>query len=169
MATAPVFTSQMSREASALDCPVCTEPYKQPKVLPCGHLLCRPCLITWGHTQPEAQCPLCRCDIVDASSEKSFQEVVDSFPTDLTTQVLVESKLMLKRDHTCQFCAVERASTFCLTCWEFFCAACAAGHTRMGIARDHKIENLSSLTPKQVATDHPSFCSEHTGNIGQVI
>ncbi|KAJ8376979.1 hypothetical protein SKAU_G00075590 [Synaphobranchus kaupii] len=48
-------------------CKICTERDKDTKIQPCGHLLCRPCLMGWqksdGHT-----CPYCRCDIRGAES-----------------------------------------------------------------------------------------------------
>lgn len=43
-------------------CKICAERDKDTQIQPCGHLLCKPCLIGWqkssGHT-----CPYCRCDI----------------------------------------------------------------------------------------------------------
>ncbi|XP_034554548.1 E3 ubiquitin-protein ligase CBL-C isoform X2 [Notolabrus celidotus] len=43
-------------------CKICAERDKDTRIQPCGHLLCKPCLIGWqksaGHT-----CPYCRCDI----------------------------------------------------------------------------------------------------------
>ncbi|XP_039974431.1 E3 ubiquitin-protein ligase CBL-C isoform X2 [Xiphias gladius] len=43
-------------------CKICAERDKDTRIKPCGHLLCKPCLIGWqksaGHT-----CPYCRCSI----------------------------------------------------------------------------------------------------------
>ena len=51
-------------------CIVCHEHFTLPKLLPCGHLLCRHCLVSWLKSEPEANCPLCRCAIVDPKERK---------------------------------------------------------------------------------------------------
>ena len=61
MATA----SSVCVEASEKECSVCNEPFTEPKLLPCGHLLCQHCVLSWLHKQKDASCPLCRCPIVD--------------------------------------------------------------------------------------------------------
>nr|KAG5693405.1 hypothetical protein BaRGS_009878 [Batillaria attramentaria] len=74
-----------------MECPVCHEEFSQPKILPCAHLLCRDCLVTWLKSEGEAECPLCRCAIVAASERgsKSFEEVADGLPTDLAMAALL--------------------------------------------------------------------------------
>nr|KAG5712423.1 hypothetical protein BaRGS_011397 [Batillaria attramentaria] len=73
-----------------MECPVCHEEFSQPKILPCAHLLCRDCLVTWLKSEGEAECPLCRCAIVAASERgsKSCEEVADGLPTDLAMSAL---------------------------------------------------------------------------------
>ena len=156
-------------EASSLECPVCHELFRQPRVLPCGHLLCLPCLLSWGQAQQDAHCPLCRCSIVDASSGEVFEEVVNRFPTDLAMEALVDGQKILDADHPCQFCVTNCATTMCLTCRDFYCATCATGHKRQAMALDHIIEDLSSLTPEMVATSRPSICPGHPGKPCEVL
>ena len=43
-------------EPSYMECTVCHEHFTLPKLLPCGHLLCRHCLVTWLKSQPEVSC-----------------------------------------------------------------------------------------------------------------
>nr|KAG5712432.1 hypothetical protein BaRGS_011406 [Batillaria attramentaria] len=73
-----------------MECPVCHEEFSQPKILPCAHLLCRDCLVTWLKSEGDAECPLCRCAIVAASERgsKSCEEVADGLPTDLAMAAL---------------------------------------------------------------------------------
>ena len=168
MATAAVGNTQDTDEPSSLDCPVCHEPFKEPKVLPCGHRLCRPCLLSWGQAQHDAQCPICRCNIIDASSGKKFDEMVEGFPTDLATKVLVECKQLLSKDHVCQACVTQCATSMCVTCGDFFCSNCGAGHMRTTVLHDHKVEDLSSLTPEKVASSRTPICSEHAGRRSEV-
>ena len=42
------------------ECSVCHELFTEPKLLPCGHHLCRRCLVSWMKIQEEAHCPLCQ-------------------------------------------------------------------------------------------------------------
>ena len=52
-----------------LKCPQCNELYKMPKILSCGHSVCRGCLVTMIHDPAAAnplnlvQCPQCRQEI----------------------------------------------------------------------------------------------------------
>nr|KAG5712427.1 hypothetical protein BaRGS_011401 [Batillaria attramentaria] len=60
-----------------MECPVCHEEFSQPKILPCAHLLCRDCLVTWLKSEGEAECPLCRCAIVAATKHRACPEVTE--------------------------------------------------------------------------------------------
>ena len=82
--------------------PVCHELFSDPKLLPCGHLLCRHCLISWLQSKAQAHCPLCRCVIVDPEERtggKNLEDIADGFPTDLAMAALVESQQLLSKDH----------------------------------------------------------------------
>ena len=58
-------TASVPVAADYKKCSVCHELFTDPKLLPCSHLLCRHCLISWLQSKAEANCPLCRCVIVD--------------------------------------------------------------------------------------------------------
>ncbi|WP_419631127.1 RING finger domain-containing protein [Thiolapillus sp.] len=45
--------------------------------LPCSHLLCRHCLISWLQSKAEANCPLCRCVIVDPEERTGVKSLED--------------------------------------------------------------------------------------------
>ena len=63
--TPTMATASVPVAADDKKCPVCHELFTDPKLLPCSHLLCRHCLISWLQSKAEANCPLCRCVIVD--------------------------------------------------------------------------------------------------------
>nr|XP_020506007.1 E3 ubiquitin-protein ligase CBL-C isoform X1 [Labrus bergylta] len=44
-------------------CKICAERDKDTRIQPCGHLLCKPCLIGWQQKSAGHNCPYCRCDI----------------------------------------------------------------------------------------------------------
>ena len=103
-------------EPSNMECTVCHEHFTLPKLLPCGHLLCRHCLVSWLKSQPEANCPLCRCAIVDPKERKSrsLEDIADGFPTDLAMAALVEADRLLSKQHACCVCVNVAAMSMCL-------------------------------------------------------
>ena len=135
-------------EPSHMECTVCHEHFTLPKLLPCGHLLCRHCLITWLKSQPKANCPLCRCAIVDPKEQKgrSLEDIADGFPTDLAMAALVEADRLLSKQHVCCVCVNVAAVFTCLTCGDMFCQSCNTLHKKQSVSKHHKVENLTSLT-----------------------
>ena len=68
MATACVGESE-----DTTDCQVCFETYKEPKLLPCGHLLCLKCLsFMLKRDGKKALCPFCRQSVVSQPESKSL-------------------------------------------------------------------------------------------------
>ena len=164
-------TASVPVEADDKECPVCHELFADPKLLPCGHLLCRHCLISWLQSKAQAHCPLCRCVIVDPEERtggKSLENIADGFPTDLAMAALVESQQLLSKDHPCESCVTETATSVCLNCNCFLCSNCAAGHKRLPVSRHHTVEELSSLTADKLAASRPSFCAVHADEISKI-
>ncbi|XP_070205383.1 uncharacterized protein [Littorina saxatilis] len=149
---------------SDTECSVCHELFKNPKLLPCAHVLCRHCLLSWLASNPEALCPLCRGAIADPkekSKTKGWEEVVDALPDDVAMAALVESTRVLSQDHVCVVCQ-STAVSICLTCNDMMCKPCGQAHTKYSVARDHKVEDLSSMTAEELAASQPDHCSVHT-------
>ncbi|XP_070188706.1 E3 ubiquitin-protein ligase TRIM33-like [Littorina saxatilis] len=144
------------------DCSVCHEQYVQPKLLPCGHLLCHHCLLSWLKSQDQALCPLCRCAIIDLKErgQKSWQDVADGFPTDLAMADLVAAHRLLKQSHSC-ICEEAAATCLCLTCGDLFCESCRKIHLKQKVARNHTVEDLTSLTADKVAGSQHAACAVH--------
>ena len=150
-------------EPSHMECTVCREHFTLPKLLPCGHLLCCQCLVTWLKSQPEANCPLCRCAIVDSKERKgrSSEDIADSLPTDLAMAALVEAHYLLSKQHVCCVCVNVAAMSMCLTCGDMFCQLCSRVHKKQPVSERHKVENLPSLTVEQLAANRPATCIAH--------
>ena len=158
-------------EADDKECPVCHELFIDPKLLPCGHLMCRHCLINWLQSKAQAHCPLCRCVIVDPEERtggKSLEDIADGFPTDLALAALVESQQLLSKDHICRACVTQNATSVCLTCGDLLCGSCVSSHKRLSSTRYHTTEELSFLTAEKLAASRPSFCAVHADEITKV-
>ena len=150
-------------EPSDMECTVCHEHFTLPKLLPCGHILCRRCLVTWLKSQPEAKCPLCRCAIVEPHERKdiSLEDIADGFPTDLAMAALVEADRLLSKQHVCRVCVNVAAVSMCLTCGDMFCQSCSTIHKKQSVTEHHKVESLASLTVEKLAANRPATCAVH--------
>ena len=162
MATAP-FAS----EPSESECSVCHEQFTEPKLLPCGHLLCRHCLLSWLKSQAEANCPLCRCAIVEPGElrRKRLEDVADGFPTDLSMAALVEADRLLNKGLNCCVCEDVAAAGLCLNCGDLFCQPCRKVHNKQRVSKHHVVEDLSSVNPSRIAANCPATCAVHTNNV----
>ncbi|XP_025114370.1 E3 ubiquitin/ISG15 ligase TRIM25-like isoform X2 [Pomacea canaliculata] len=147
-------------EPQERECAVCTNDFTTPKILPCGHLLCRECVITWMDSKADAGCPLCRCPIVE-QSDRSSSVTVDALPTDFVMEALVESARVLSKDHLCCVCEDVRADFICMQCQDMMCSACAKVHKKMSISRSHDVESVSTVTPERLAASRPALCADH--------
>lgn len=150
-------------ELNEKECSVCHELFIEPKLLACGHLMCRHCLISWLKSLPEAQCPLCRCPIVEAKDRggKNLEDIADSFPTDLAMKMIVDAERVLNKGHSCCVCEDVAATSMCLTCGDTLCKTCTKAHRKMSSSRHHTVEDLSSLTPEKMAAGRPERCALH--------
>ncbi|PVD22043.1 hypothetical protein C0Q70_17846 [Pomacea canaliculata] len=142
------------------ECAVCTNDFTTPKILPCGHLLCRECVISWMDSKPDAGCPLCRCPIVE-QSDGSSSDTVDALPTDFVMEALVESARVLSKDHLCCVCEDVRADFICMQCQDMLCSACTKVHRKLSATRSHDVESVSTVTPERLAASRPALCADH--------
>ncbi|XP_070205283.1 E3 ubiquitin-protein ligase Midline-1-like isoform X5 [Littorina saxatilis] len=147
------------------ECSVCHELFKNPKLLPCAHVLCRHCLLSWLASNPGALCPLCRGAIADPkekSRTKGWEEVVDALPDDVAMAALVESTRVLSRDHVCAGCEDSGAVSICLHCGDMLCASCTRAHGNLSATRQHTVETLATMTAERLATNQFAACCVHS-------
>lgn len=135
-----------------LECSVCSEIFNIPKLLHCGHLLCRQCLINWLTTKPNAQCPLCRFPILNHSQSVShgWAAVADEFLTDVAMEDLVEVERLMRLEKQCCFCDKAKGEALCLDCSDVFCVACKPLHTKPNLLQQHKVHDIRSLSREQL-------------------
>ncbi|PVD36812.1 hypothetical protein C0Q70_03802 [Pomacea canaliculata] len=145
------------------ECPVCMNDFTTPKILPCGHLLCRECVISWMDSKSDAGCPLCTCPIVEhqGNLSQSSVGVVDALPTDSVMEAIVESAGMLIKDDICNACDDLTAEYICMECVEKMCPSCVKIHKKMVATRSHDVESVSTVTPERLAASRPALCADH--------
>ncbi|KAL8600832.1 hypothetical protein ACOMHN_056490 [Nucella lapillus] len=157
-----------SDSSDRLSCCVCHQNFIDPKILPCGHLLCRHCLLSWMQANKDAGCPLCRSHVVEGEGRgtKSLEDVADGLPTDLSMVRLVEAERLLNKQHQCCACEEVVATCLCLDCRDMMCKSCAKMHKKFPMAKDHVTEDLCKLTPEKLAVDPRSpTCTYHTKEV----
>ena len=152
-----------------LECSICLDTFKQPKLLPCFHVFCKsPCLEKLvakdGHS---LTCPTCR-HIVPLS-EKGVDGLQSDFHIDRLFEVRdAFNKAAEPTETQCGSCEDGRATGYCRDCSEFVCDECQAVHKKLKKMKHHKIATLNELQtqaanlipPKKVIPN----CPKHPEN-----
>ena len=160
MAFASVFVEPNERK-----CSICHELFTEPKLLPCGHLLCRHCLVSLMKTRKEAICSLCQCVITEGEQRalQSPEDIADGFPTDLAMEELVKAqRVCASKEYTCRLCENVAATYFCVHCEDMMCEACKKEHGTLSMFKNHIVKHLSSVAAEKLAANRPSTCSAHS-------
>jgi len=144
-----------------MECPICTEVYTDPRVLPCGHTFCLKCIEAWSKDkQPgdNVACPLCRKEFTLPSNGVS----------DLTKNFFVANFLEMKeltsvesRTNGCEACSGDEATemkvatVYCVECHQKLCQACEDEHKKFKVTRRHQTVVLGSADKfrEQMTTD----------------
>ncbi|XP_070205454.1 transcription intermediary factor 1-beta-like [Littorina saxatilis] len=154
------------------ECPVCHDGYKEPKILPCTHLACKKCVVSWlQKAGVKGGCPLCRAPILPSTSrgQLDLDTLVNDLPTDLATMALVDSHKVLSGQHVCMVCDNNIAATsFCLQCDVKICKACIRTHKNIPLTRKHVIEDLNKLSPQRLAEINRATCNVHDDRPAEV-
>lgn len=150
-------------ELGATECPVCHEYYKEPKILPCAHLLCRTCLLNSMKTNKLRQCPLCHCAIVDHHNPavRSCDDVADLLPTDDAMSEMVDNIRIFNQARVCHVHKTVNAKSFCLHCGLMLCPSCVEAHLAVPATSCHTLEDLEKLTLESLTSHRQSPCSVH--------
>ncbi|XP_078619302.1 protein meiotic P26-like [Branchiostoma floridae x Branchiostoma japonicum] len=142
---AEAILSQISGDF--LECTICLEPFKDPKILPCLHTFCKGCLEKFvGEGKDKFPCPTCRTETVlpegGVTGLKNNFFVLSSRDT-----VQAHKSLVSKEDDKvhCDNCEEHVANHGCVVCEEFLCEECTLAHRRGKRTRDHEIIGVVEL------------------------
>jgi len=154
------------------ECPICTEVYTDPRVLPCVHTYCLKCIEAWSKDkQPgdKLACPLCRKEFTLSSNGVK----------DLPKNFFVANFLQMKelssvesKTSPCEACSggeeseseVQNvASVYCVECQTKLCRTCQRAHERLKVTRSHKLVNLGEKASAEALYQlmPPSYCDQH--------
>ncbi|KAK7469651.1 hypothetical protein BaRGS_00036321, partial [Batillaria attramentaria] len=143
-----------------LDCALCLEQYKSPRILPCFHTFCLTCLERLTQNSPRTgsfPCPTCRTSI------QIPQGGVGKLQVNFYVEAAIESMQsgQVASARLCDMCGTQNATTKCVDCDQFACDNCTAIHARIGAARSHTVLNLNAQNQASPTVMKERYCSTH--------
>ena len=148
------------------ECPICTEVYTDPRVLPCGHTYCLKCIEAWSKDkQPgdELACPLCRKEFTLTSNG------VSDLPKNFFLQKFlqaIELSSVESKTSPCEACnGGEVATVYCVECQQKLCRACEEDHRKFKVTRLHNTVDIGDKIAKDAVFEAlPAYCEQHKGD-----
>ncbi|XP_078602835.1 uncharacterized protein LOC144876915 [Branchiostoma floridae x Branchiostoma japonicum] len=154
-----------------LVCQVCLEDFKQPKMLPCLHTFCQPCLEKLLATEPvgKLDCPTCRQDVpLPRNGVQGLKSnfLVGKLRDILQQQPKGETSETREDGVPCTVCEDGKSAQFyCLDCADYLCQTCNDMHGRFKANRSHKVVTVQDLQSGKAAAElrarETSKCEDH--------
>ncbi|XP_066286072.1 tripartite motif-containing protein 2-like [Branchiostoma lanceolatum] len=154
-----------------LVCQVCLEDFKQPKMLPCLHTFCQPCLERLLATEPvgKLDCPTCRQDVpLPRNGVQGLKSnfLVGKLRDILQQQPKGETSEAREDGVPCTACEVGNSAQFyCVECTDYLCQTCNDTHRRFKATKSHKVVTIQDLQSGQAAAElrarETSKCEDH--------
>ena len=158
------FPEDTSVSEDFLNCLICTEPYENPKVLPCHHTFCTGCLDRYFETvQQEGTqepgtlpCPVCRrvVNVPTAGVQGLNQDGnlpshrPPATPEPFNDLVQKIEKTPMKKVHcdVCKYRKVEiLAKDHCASCGINYCEQCSRDHSKHCLFRNHSVVPVTQM------------------------
>lgn len=137
-----------------LICPLCTDIYKNPKVLPCLHNFCEQCLhkyilFTVRETSKQTRefsCPVCRMPVRSYGQNVN----IDTWSTNMKSNLIIGKSLSSTEEtHVCIACKrdgeLSAAQIWCDVCEELLCTECEKMHRKMKLSSSHIVTPIGNM------------------------
>ncbi|XP_002737346.1 E3 ubiquitin-protein ligase TRIM71-like [Saccoglossus kowalevskii] len=150
-----------------LVCTVCSERYRNAKILPCLHSFCEQCIhkLVQKSGGKNLPCPVCR-------RVHDLPEGASSVQTNVFVNELVV--LLGKRDketnyvQKCGGCQQGSVTTYCIDCAVGLCDNCTLPHKQLPCTKSHHVMSLQAYEAAMIAdiasVQPPVYCSSHPDN-----
>ena len=131
-------------------CSICSEPYREPKVLSCFHCFCRDCIellrVQKRGFNFKFHCPECRRDATIPDDDVS--KLPDAFPVYHTQDLLRLRQRLNSTQHgiQCDSCLNAEAGAFCHDCGQYICNGCSGRHEAELQYSDHHVVSFVELS-----------------------
>ncbi|XP_022235002.1 B-box type zinc finger protein ncl-1-like isoform X2 [Limulus polyphemus] len=151
-------TSDLSQDEIFTKCSICQDTYTIPKVLPCLHTFCQPCLEKIQESPGKIKCPQCQeeCLLTDGLAGLLSNYAVSN---------ILEANALQGTTLCCTGCKTKESNVVarCIDCANFLCSNCVMAHQFMHCFEGHRVltmgefqNNKDDIKPKK-----PIFCSHH--------
>src|SRR6218665_1216102 len=158
-------------------CCICTEIYKCPKLLPCGHTFCMSCIQETGlkaskRPEDEMPCPLCRQQFKIPSD--GFTGLQNNYYVELLIRVahildpcveaLISGDACLEENQEEAGKEDQRAEMYCCDCKHKLCEECCRHHRKLKMTKNHELLPISEQIPTDKDLMHspvPISCELH--------
>ncbi len=151
-----------------LECSLCLDYFKQPKLLPCFHVFCKsPCLEKLVTKDGRSlTCPTCRH--VVQLSERGMAGLQSDFHIDHLFEIRDAFNKAEDDGTNCSCCENGKANGYCNDCGDFLCNECQAAHKIVKLTKNHKIISLEELKSQATNLVPPKKaipnCPQHSEN-----
>ncbi|XP_022107579.1 E3 ubiquitin-protein ligase TRIM71-like [Acanthaster planci] len=163
MATNVLRAEELDRQF--LQCPLCIDRLKKPKVLACQHTFCASCLELWvNQNDGKLSCPICRMEY--PLGDGGVASLPDNFFVNGIIDFIKQKRRVSSSAPTCHGCDSE-AAYHCFDCNEFLCVDCANAHRRLRMTRSHRLTSVdeyqtSGMLVRLDSLDNSAkFCANH--------
>ncbi|XP_071824837.1 uncharacterized protein [Apostichopus japonicus] len=158
-------------EDKFFECSICLDLFKEPKLLPCLHRFCKPCLEPILEGQVGTfKCPLCK-DVCKIPNNR-----IDGFKTDFHMKSMLQFIQLQKtfeneEVRVCVGCSKKlKVTAYCFKCKDFLCVQCYQFHSTNKMVADHRgnvlalkdVEGKSLTLEKLASLKEALRCHVHT-------
>ena len=142
------MTSIVLKEVKDItECPICTEMFCTPKMLPCFHTFCLKCMEQYCEDKEEHDtmpCPMCRKEFIVPIGGLSKLSVNFFVERLIAAQSASRTNEVVNCCDVClagKQCRVQ-ASFFCVECQESMCDPCSNMHKSMKMSMNHHLSTI---------------------------
>ncbi|KAK7887216.1 hypothetical protein WMY93_026837 [Mugilogobius chulae] len=139
------------------ECPICTDVFKNPVSLPCGHNFCDGCIRRHWKGRERCKCPLCKREFnksLQLNVNTLFRDIVDNCKQDYV--VSDDEKPSSPEDVLCDCCLYtkRRAVKTCLVCLTSFCDKHLEPHRKVASLTSHALTDPVPKLQEKMCTRH---------------
>ena len=159
----------LKKVAARLECGICLDQYKDPKLLSCFHVFCKECLerlVLQEEGQSILRCPNCRrATAVPPQGVSGLQSDFHAHHLFEIRDTLTKAKEPHKTQ--CEKCKKSTATGFCRDCGKFVCEKCTEMHKAWEDLATHQIVTMQDIQADTATLIPPKkkaiYCPKHKG------